>query len=227
MGKPGTKPLLEPAKLPSELPHYITPVTLLERLTMTDTTLPTLHTLPTLVPNVRLIGKVDEDMLADFFRQQAQAPTQAGHPVVVELSTSGGDADVGRRIAQEIRMWQGTLGRELFFLGKTYVYSAGITVMASFPQSHRFLTADCELLIHERKLKKEVHLDGALRGCMSVVKDVLAQIESGQRLEKAGFEELVKGSSLSAQALTDKVYHQDWYLTAQEAQGLGLVRGLV
>lgn len=99
--------------------------------------------------------------------------------------------------------------------------------MSSFPKSHRFLTRDCELLIHERKLKKDLHLDGALRGCLSAVNDVLAQIESGQRLEKQGFEQLVRGSSLSAQALIGKVYCKDWCLNADEALQLGLVQGLI
>ena len=181
--------------------------------------------LPSLSPDIRLFGEVSESMLTEFFRQQAQAhPSDA---IVLELSTSGGDADVGRRIAEEIRLWREQQNQELFFLGKTYVYSAGITIMSAFPQSHRFLTQDCELLIHERKLKKDIHLDGALRGCMSAVNDVLAQIESGQRLEKQGFEQLVKGSSLSVQTLVDKVYTKDWYLTAHEALQLGLVRGLI
>ena len=182
-------------------------------------------TLPSLSPHIRLFGKVSEAMLTEFFRQQAE--THRSDAIVLELSTSGGDADVGRRIAEEIRLWQEQEGRGLFFLGKTYVYSAGITIMSAFPQSHRFLTHDCELLIHERKLKKDIHLDGALRGCLSAVNDVLAQIESGQRLEKQGFEQLVKGSSLSVQALIDKVYTKDWYLTAGEALQLGLVQGLV
>lgn len=180
--------------------------------------------LPSLSPDIRLFGKVNEAMLSEFFRQQAEV--SAGKPVVVELSTSGGDADVGRRIAQEMRLWQDS-GIELFLLGKTYVFSAGITIMSAFPPTHRFLTADCELLIHERKMKKDLHLEGALRGCMSAVNDVLAEIQSGQRLEREGFAQLVKGTPLSAQDVEDKVYHQDWYLSAREAQEIGLVAGLV
>lgn len=149
------------------------------------------HQIPTLSPDIRLFGNVDESMLSEFFRQQAEVQ-QGKSSVVMEISTSGGDADVGRRIAQEVKMWRAS-GVDVFFLGKTYVFSAGITIMSAFPRSHRFLTADCELLIHERKLKKELHLDGALRGCLCAVNDVLAQIESGQRLERDGFAELVKG----------------------------------
>jgi len=180
--------------------------------------------LPSTSPEIRLFGNVNETMLSEFFRQQAEvAPDK---PVVMELSTSGGDADVGRRIAQEVRMWRNA-GTEVFFLGKTYVFSAGITVMSAFPVSHRFLTADCELLIHERKMSKHLHLEGALRGCMSTIKDVLAEIESGQRLERQGFAQLVEGTSLTAQVIENRVYNKDWYLTAGEALDLGLVAGVI
>ena len=180
--------------------------------------------LPSLSPDIRLFGKVDEPMLSEFFRQQAEVAP--GKPVVVELSTSGGNADIGRRIAQEVRMWQGS-GTQAFFLGKSYVFSAGITIMSAFPPSHRFLTKDCELLIHERKMKKDLHLEGALRGCLSTINDVLAEIESGQRLEREGFAQLVAGTRLSAQEVENKVYNKDWYLSANEALEIGLVSGLV
>jgi ATP-dependent protease ClpP protease subunit len=180
--------------------------------------------LPSLSPDVRLFGKVDETMLSEFFRQQAEAPS--GQAIVVELSTSGGNADIGRRIAQELRLWRDS-GTEIFFFGKTYVFSAGITIMAAFPLSHRFLTRDCELLIHERKMKKDLHLEGALRGCLSAVNDVLAEIESGQRLEREGFAQLVAGTRLSARDVEDRVYNKDWYLPATEALEIGLVAGLI
>lgn len=175
-------------------------------------------------PAIRLYGKVDQAMLAEFLRQRAEAP--ADGPIVFELSTSGGDADMGRRIAQEIRAWrQG--GAALYFLGKSYVYSAGVTVMAAFARERRFLTADCELLVHERRLRKTLQLDGPLHACMVQVKGVLAEIVSGQRLERAGFAELVQGSSLSLADLEARVRDCDWYVPAAEARELGLVGGLV
>jgi ATP-dependent protease ClpP protease subunit len=180
--------------------------------------------LPSLSPDIRLFGNVGETMLSEFFRQQSEV--QPGKSIVMELSTSGGDADVGRRIAQEVRMWR-DCGFEIFFLGKTYVFSAGVTIMSAFPKTHRFLTADCELLIHERKMKKQLNLEGALRGCMSTVNDVLAEIESGQRLEYEGFGQLAQGSTLSAQDIQKHVYTKDWYLTANDALQLGLVGGVI
>ena len=180
--------------------------------------------IPSLSPDVRLFGKVNDAMLSEFFRQQAEV--LSNKPVVMELSTSGGDADIGRRIAQEIKMWRST-GRDVYFLGKTYVFSAGITIMSAFPRERRFMTADCELLIHERKMKRDLHLEGALRGCLSAVNDVLAEIESGQRLERDGFAELVQGTDLNVDDVLAKVYNKDWYLTASQALGHGLIAGVV
>ncbi len=180
--------------------------------------------LPSLTPEIRLFGKVSLDMLSEFFRQQAEVKTD--QPIVFELSTSGGDADVGRRLACELRLWQ-QQGTEIFFQGKTFVYSAGITIMAAIPPTHRFLSKDCELLIHERKLKKEIFLDGALRGCRSLIHDVLAEIESGQRLEREGFSRLVNGSNISMEELEENVFNKDWYLTANQALDVGLIAGIV
>lgn len=183
------------------------------------------QTLPTrTAPDIRLFGTVNPEMLAEFFRQQALVPGEKA--LVFELSTSGGDADTGRRIAAELRLWQEE-GREIFFLGKTYVFSAGVTIMSSIPPDHRFLTIDTELLIHERRMKQDVHLSGALKACRSTIQNLLAQIESGQRLECDDFSKLVKGTRLTLDELSNKVMDRDWYLCAEEAQRLGLIAGVV
>lgn len=181
--------------------------------------------IPRLAPDIRLYGSVGPNMLAEFFRQQAEAP-QTG-PLVLELSSNGGDADLGRRIAQELRLWQEKQGREVWFLGKTYLFSAGVTVMSAIPSSRRFLTADCEVLIHERKMQKELRLDGALRACRAAVQDVLAEIESGQRLERRDFAALAEGTTLSVDDIAERVFDKDWYLSADQALELGLVAGVI
>lgn len=181
--------------------------------------------LPHLSPDLRLFGRVSNLMLAEFFRQQAEAPAQG--PIVVELHTSGGDADFGRRIAQELRLWQEQEGREVWFLGKTCVLSAGVTIMAAVPRERRVLSNDCELLIHERKLKREISLNGSLRSSRSLLQDVLAEIESGERLERAGFSLLVQGTHLSVEEVAQRVLDKDWYLDAAEALHIGLVAGVI
>lgn len=162
-------------------------------------------------------------MLDEFLRQQSEA--SADKPVLFELSTSGGDADFGRRIAQEIRQWRNEKV-DFYFLGKSFVYSAGMTIMGAFNRQRRFLSADCELLTHERRMKKTLRLSGALRASAALVKNTLAEIQSGERLEREGFRELVEGSSLTLEDLQDKLLDRDWYVPAAQAQQLGLVAGI-
>ena len=181
--------------------------------------------LPSFVPDIRLFGKVDDHMLGEFFRQQQEAPDDK--PLVIELSTSGGDADIGRRIAQEIKLWQNYGRRELYFLGKTFVYSAGVTIMSAFAIERRFMTSDTLLLIHERKLKKTIELGGALRSCLGQLHDAIAEVESGQWLERDGFAQLVRGSKITLEDLEKKVLTKDWYLTASEALEQNLIGGML
>lgn len=176
-------------------------------------------------PQVRLSGPVNEAMLARFQQQLGDA-LEAAEPIVVELTTSGGDADVGRRIAEDIRI-ESARGVQLLFLGKTVVYSAGVTIMSGFPQDRRFLSRDSYLLIHERKLDKELHLSGALRSVEGVIRDVLAEVRSGQVLEREGFEALVAGSRLSIEKLYEHVLRENWYLSAAEALKLKLVAAVL
>jgi ATP-dependent protease ClpP protease subunit len=180
-------------------------------------------TLPSLSPDIRLIGNIDESMLQNYLDQSAKV--EGDGPIVLELSTSGGEADTARRLAQEVRML--SQAREVFFLGKTYVYSAGITVMAAVPPSHRFLTRDTVLLVHERRIERTVQLSGALRSAVSVMQDLMAELEIGQSLERRGFEKLVEGSELTADELLERVMQKDWYMPADEALSLRLVAGLV
>ncbi len=181
--------------------------------------------LPSLSPDIRLFGDVNEHMLGEFFRQQAEVASDK--PLVLELSTPGGDADIGRRIALEIKLWREKSGRDVYFLGKSFVYSAGVTIMSGFPVHRRFITSDTLLLIHERKMKKTVEFNGALRGCLSLANDLIAQIESGQMLERQGFEQLVDGTQLSVDDVLHHVLNKDWYLTADEALAVDLVGGIV
>ncbi len=187
--------------------------------------MPQAFQIPRLAPDLRLFGPVDDHMLSEFLRQQEEAPEDG--PVVLELSSLGGDADMGRRIAEELRLWQELQGREIWFLGKTCVFSAGVTIMSAIARERRFVTRDCEILIHERKMKKVIRLEGALRGCRAAVHDVLAEIDSGQRLERAGFARLVQGSRLTVDEVQARVMNKDWYLTADEALELDIVGGII
>ncbi len=179
--------------------------------------------LPSLHPDVRLLGSIDDAMVLRFLDQAGAA--RGDKPLVLELSTMGGDAESARRLAQEVALLR--QAREVFFLGKTYVYSAGITLMAAVPATHRFVTPDTVLLVHERRLERTVQFSGALRSAIAQTRDLLAELEIGQRLERRGFEALAAGSKLSGDELLQRVLEQDWYLSADEALDLGLVAGIV
>jgi hypothetical protein len=165
-------------------------------------------------PHIRLYGPVDDVMFHDFQKQMDAAPE--GKDLVIELMTFGGDADVGRRIALDIRKAEKQLGRNMHFFGKTVVYSAGVTIMASFPRANRYLADDTVLLIHDRQIDRNVDLRGPISACIAIVRATLSQLEIGQQLEKQGFDELIAGSDISR----DEIYglaSTNWYLTADEA----------
>jgi hypothetical protein len=55
-------------------------------------------------PNISIHGLITSDTLG-FFLGRLQAVRQDGADLVMELNTDGGDADVARRIALEIRLF--------------------------------------------------------------------------------------------------------------------------
>ncbi|RZJ25003.1 MAG: peptidase S14 [Haliea sp.] len=184
--------------------------------------------LPSLRPDIRLYGTVGQPMLDEFFRQQAAAQKKDDpSTVVLELTTSGGNADFARRIAQEVKMWREHDGCDIYFFGKTIVYSAGVTIMSAFPVDRRFISADTVFLIHERHMEKQVTFGGALRSSLARARDIIAEIECGQRLEREGFEQLVDGSGITLDELMAKVMDQDWYVSAQDALKMRLVQGVL
>jgi len=133
-------------------------------------------------PTVRLSGLIDEAAAASFLSQVLPALDIPGS-IVVELFSSGGDAEVGRRLAQEVRLLRQAHGRDMWFLGKTLVASAAVTVMAAFARDRRWLTRDTTLLIHGRRMMRNVHLEGPLGSCRRVLEEIIADIDNGLRVE--------------------------------------------
>ena len=149
-------------------------------------------------PTIRLSGSVGHPMVASFFDQLLPVLEVEG-AILVELFTDGGDAEIGRRLAEEIRLLRQQHDRDVWFLGKTLVASAGVTVMAAFPKSKRWLTADAALLIHGRRMTKDLHLEGPLGSCRRVLEEMIADIDHGLSLEQRGFAELIDGSDVHAE----------------------------
>jgi ATP-dependent protease ClpP protease subunit len=106
-----------------------------------------------------LSGPIDESAVSSFLNQVSPVLDVPG-AIVVELFSSGGDAEVGRRLAQEVRLLRQVHERDMWFLGKTLVASAAVTIMAAFPRERRWLTRDATLLVHGRRMTRDVHLEG-------------------------------------------------------------------
>ena len=175
---------------------------------------------------ISLIGSVTEDM-ARSLREQLRELEPGDEPITLEMTTLGGDAELARRMVLDIDQARERLSpRRLLFLGKTVVYSAGVTVMSAFPRDDRFLAADATLLIHCRQLDKTVEIDGPLRASLPRIEALCHELCTGIELEKRSFERLIEGTSVTLEALLEKALY-NWYLSAEEALELGLIAGIV
>ena len=176
-------------------------------------------------PQVRLLGTVSEAMLNAFQDQLAAAEPGEG-PIAVEITSMGGDADIGRRLALEVGLARERLNRRLVFIGKTAVYSAATTVMGGFPREDRYLTRDAVLLIHCRQLQRSLELSGPLGASRVRLNQILGEIEIGVQLQQEGYAALVEGSRVSLDEITAEA-EAGWHVRADEALARGLVAGLI
>lgn len=175
-------------------------------------------------PHIELHGPVDGLMYANFTAQLQNASTEG--PLVVALTTLGGDPEMARAMGDSIRLLREYTGRETLFLGKVAVYSAGATFMAAFPADCRFLTKESRLMIHERKMKATVELDGPLNTLRYKLEAKLHEIEVSIRIQNEGFADLVRGTQVDLDELIRKA-PSNWYVEAEEAKRLGLVLDVI
>ena len=175
-------------------------------------------------PHIRLSGTVDQ-LMYQSFREQLDACPDDG-TLVVALTTLGGDPEVARTMAGDIRLLEEHDGREILFLGKVAVYSAGATFMAAFPVHRRFLTRHTRLMIHERGISKQINLDGPLRMVVASIKAALHEVEHSIEIEEEGFRDIVKGSKVEFEDLREKA-PSNWYIEAEQARDLGLVLDVI
>lgn len=174
---------------------------------------------------ISLVGEVTEEM-ARGLRDQLADLKDDGGLVALEMTTLGGDAEMARRMVLDIDHARERLrARRLVFIGKTVVYSAGVTVMSAFPRQDRFLSADAMLLVHCRQLDKTVEIQGPMRASLPQVEALCHQMKTGIELEKRTFERLIEGTSIRLDDLFEKALY-NWYVPADEALDLGLVAGI-
>ncbi|TPG10915.1 ClpP family protease [Sphingomonas oligophenolica] len=191
----------------------------------TDTDMNNASNYPLLAtPHVRLHGAVDGMMYANFQQQLANAP--ADGPLVVSITTLGGDPEMARAMADDIRLLRQYTGRECLFLGKVAVYSAGATFMSGFPTDKRFLTRHSRIMIHERQMQSTIQLNGPLNTLAPTLRAKLHEIEDSIRIQDEGFADLVRGSQVTLAQLKEKA-PSNWYIEAEEARDLGLVLDII
>jgi len=172
-------------------------------------------------PAISLSGIVDYNMYTAFRSQFDSASDQ--ELVVIELSTLGGDPEVARMMGEDVRFASEMEPQRRFvFLGKAVIYSAGVTFMSFFARSNRYLTRGTRLMIHERKLSKNLVIDGPLTTCIAVVRATLNEIECSITMQNEGFQNLILGSSVTLDEVMQKA-PSNWYLEAQQAKSLGLI----
>ena len=175
-------------------------------------------------PHVQLHGTVDEMMYANFKQQLANAPAEG--PLVVCITTLGGDPEMGRAMGDDIRLLRDYTGRETLFLGKVAVYSAGATFMSAFPVEKRFLTEGTRLMLHERGMHSTLQLQGPLSTLPAILKAKLNEIEHSIIIQNEGFEAIVEGSRVTIDDLKARAT-SNWYIEATEARELGLVLDVI
>ncbi|HEX8554208.1 MAG TPA: ATP-dependent Clp protease proteolytic subunit [Sphingomonas sp.] len=175
-------------------------------------------------PHIRLHGVVDDAMYNNFQAQLAAAP--ADGPIVVAITTLGGDPEMGRAMGDDIRLLRDHSGREALFLGKVAVYSAGATFMSAFPVDKRFLTRGTRLMLHERSMTSTIHLSGPLTTLPATLKAKLNEIEHSIAIQDEGFAQIVEGSQVTLDDLRARAT-SNWYIEAEEARALGLVLDVI
>ncbi len=176
------------------------------------------------IPHIQLHGPVDGDMYASFKAQLVAAPTEG--PLVVSITTLGGDPEMARAMGDNIRLLREYTGRETLFLGKVAVYSAGATFMSAFPVDSRFLTRNTRIMIHERQMTSTVELNGPLNTLRYTLEAKLHEIEDSINIQEEGFRDLVKGSKVDIEDLKAKA-PSNWYIEAEEARELGLILDII
>jgi ATP-dependent protease ClpP protease subunit len=176
-------------------------------------------------PQISLIGDIDKFTIERFLDQLREAE-RSGGDIAMELTTLGGDAELARRLVLDVEDARSRAAGRFLFLGKTVVYSAGVTIMSAFPREDRWLSRDAMVMIHCRKLEKRIEVSGPMRASLHEIEALRAQILTGLELEEQNFRRLIKGSNVSIEDLCSKALH-NWYLTAEEAVERGLVAGIL
>ena len=155
------------------------------------------------------------------FRSQLDGTKKEGL-VVTEVSTLGGDPEVARMMGEDIQFHsENAKNCRFVFLGKAAIYSAGTTFMSFFSIENRYLTRGTRLMIHERKLDKQLHINGPLTTCVATVTAALHEIEASIATQNEGFENLIRGSKVTMEEVLTRA-PGNWYIEANRPKGFSV-----
>ena len=98
--------------------------------------------------------------------------------------------------------------------------------MSFFLKKNRYLTRGTRLMIHERKMSKELHLQGPLTTLIPTVTAVLHELEASIKIQNEGFESLIVGSTITMDEVLKRAPN-NWYIEADEARDYGLVEAII
>jgi ATP-dependent protease ClpP protease subunit len=191
---------------------------------MTDNPAPPLKAEDFRNPAILLSGPVDYQMYADFRAKLDSAPQEG--LIIVELGTLGGDPEVARMMGEDIRFHSDLEKRRFAFLGKAAVYSAGTTFMSFFARENRYLTRGTRLMVHERKMDTQLHVQGPLTSCIAGLEATINEIRTSIDIQNEGFENLVRGSTVTMDEVLRRA-PSNWYIEAHEALERGLIAGVI
>ncbi len=98
--------------------------------------------------------------------------------------------------------------------------------MSFFAVENRYLTRGARVMIHERKMDKQLHVTGPLTTCIASVRAMLNELEHSIAIQNEGFENLVRGSSVTMEEVLKRA-PANWYIEAQEAKALALIAEVI
>jgi hypothetical protein len=98
--------------------------------------------------------------------------------------------------------------------------------MSFFAPENRYLTRGTRLMIHERKMDKQVHVEGPLTTCIAGLEATLNEIRESIAIQNEGFENLIRGSKVTMDEVLRRA-PSNWYVEANEALELGLISGII
>ncbi len=98
--------------------------------------------------------------------------------------------------------------------------------MSFFETPNRYLTRGTRMMIHERKLSKQLMIEGPLTTCLASVEAMLNELKCSIDIQNEGFENLIAGSSVEFADIVRKA-PSNWYLEGKEALRLGLIAGVI